>query len=190
MELNMELKKHKRLKQWKKNKYTKKLCYILPNLCDDTINVVLSFLGMNIMQLKDIYKLQFYKNLTYSLKNKFKKIQMKLIYFIKKLSVNEMILFGKFCLQHKVLEKYYTCMCYRGEIDYECCRTSISILIEKHTEMKQKQMKCSVFHSFVEAFQRQMVKLLCNYTYEITKKEACILQEYITNLNTDYLLLN
>jgi hypothetical protein len=187
---NMDFKKQRRLKQWKKNKYTNKLSNILPNLCDDTINVVLSFLGTNIVQLKNMYKLQFYKNLTYSVEGACKKIKMKLIHFIKKFSVYEIIPFGQFCLQHNLLEKYKSYTCYKGETDYDVCLMSISILIEKHTEMKQKQMKCSVFHSFVEAFQRQMVKLLCNDNYEITKKEACIIQEYIINLNTDYLLQN
>lgn len=173
-------KKQKRLVQWKKNKYTNKFCTILPKLCDDVINIVLSFLGTNIAQLKNMYKLQFYKNLTYSLECASKKIKIKLIHFIKKLSFYEMILFGKYCLQHKLLEEYRSYICYRGENDYECSLMTISILIEKHTEMKQKQMKCSVFHSFLEACQRKIVTFLYNDDCKFTKKEACVIQEYIT----------
>lgn len=176
----MDLKKQKRLVQWKKNKYTNALCNILYKLCDDVINVVLSFLGMNITQLKNMYKLQFYKNLTCSVEGALKKIKMKLIHFIKKLSIYEMIRFGQFCLHHNILDKYRSVVCYRGEKDWDCSRMTISILIEKHTEMKQKQIKCSVFHSFSEACQRQIVKFLCNDECKFTKKEACIIQEYIT----------
>lgn len=111
----MDLKKQRRLVQWKKNKYTNKLCTILPNLCDDVINVVLSFLGTNIVQLKKMYKLQFYKNLTCSIEGACKTIKMKLIHFIKQLSVYEMILFGQFCFHHNILEKYASTVCYRGE---------------------------------------------------------------------------
>lgn len=93
-----------------------------------------------------------------------------------------MKLFGKFCLQHKILEKYRSRVCYRDEKDFECTEMSLSILIEKHTEMKQKQMKCSVYHSLVEACQKTILtylKLSC-----VTKKEACIIQEYITPCET------
>jgi hypothetical protein len=168
-------KKQKRLDQWRINKYTNKLCTILPKLCDDVINVILLFLGMNIVQLKNIYKLQFYKNLTYMVTGACKKIKMKLIYFVKLLSVYEMVLFGKFCLQYKVLENYRSYTYYAG--DYS--KMTISILIEKHTEMKQKQMKCSDFYSCVNACQRQIVKYLYNDDFELTKKEACIIQKYI-----------
>jgi len=177
---SQKLKKQKRLYRWKKNKYANKLCTILPLLCDDAINVVLSFLGMNIAQLKNNYKLQIYKNLTCSVKSVCEKIKLRLIDFIKKLSVCEMIQFGQFCLTHKILENYRSYACYRGEKDYDCSLMTISILIEKHTEMKQKQMKCSVFHSFLEACQRQIVKFLYSDVCELTKKEACIVEEYIT----------
>ena len=175
----MDLKKKKRLVQWKKNKYTNKLCIILHYLCDDVINFILSFLGLSITQLKNIYKLQIYKNLTFSVRDACKKIKMKLIYFIKQLSVYEIIVFGQFCLQNNFLEKYQSYTLHRGEHDLDFSQMSISILIEKHTEMKQKQMKCSVFHSFVQACQRQIVKFLHNDDYTITKKQACMIQEYI-----------
>jgi hypothetical protein len=169
-----KLRKQKRLDKWRKNKYTNKLCAILPKLCDDAINVVLLFLGMNLLQLKNIYKLQFYKNLTYTVSGACNKIKMKLICFIKQLSFYEMISFGQFCLQHKILENYrsYT---YYGDFS----RMTISILIEKHTEMKQRQIKCSEFHSFVHACQRQIVKYL--HDGELTQKEARSIQQYMTN---------
>lgn len=176
----MDLKKQKRLEQWKKNKYTNKLCNILAYLCNDVINVILSFLGMDINYLKNFYKLQIYKNLTFSVRDACKKIKLKLIYFIKKLSFYEMILFGQFCLQHNFLEKYRSFTLHRDEkYELDFSQMTISILIEKHTEMKQKQMKCSVFHSFVQACQRQIVKFLYKDDYIITKKEACMIQEYI-----------
>lgn len=51
---------------------------------------------------------------------------------------------------------------------------TMSILIEKHTEMKQKQMKCSVFYSFAEACQIQIVKFLYNDCCELTKKKRVV----------------
>jgi hypothetical protein len=141
------------------------------------VTFILSFIGMDINQLKNMYKLKLYTNLSYNLESACTKIKMNLIHFIKQLSVYEMILFGQFCLQHKVLEEYRSVVCYKGEKDWDCSLMTISILIEKHTEMKQKQMKCSVFHSFVQACQKQIVKVL--YNYQITKKEACMIKDYI-----------
>jgi len=135
------------------------------------------------VHLKNKFKLQFYNNLTCSVASACKKIKMKLVYFIKKLTVHEMILFGQFCLHRKILEEFRCYARYSGEKYFERAQMTISILVEKHTEMKQKQMKCSVFHSFLEACQRQIVKFLDHY--ELTKKEACIIQEYITSANNN-----
>lgn len=179
----MELKKQKRREQWKKNKYTNKLCNILLYLCDDMINVVLSFLEMDIKYLKNLEKLQIYKNLTSNVRDACKKIKIKLIYFIKQLSVYEMILFGQFCLQHKLLEelgKYRSYEFYLDEKDnWNYIPMSISILHEKHKEVKQKQIKCSFFNWYVNKCQKQTVKFLHDDDYKFTKKEAFILQEYI-----------
>jgi len=184
----MELKKQKRREQWKKNKYTNKLCIILPHLCDDIINVILTFLGMDIAYLKNFEKLQIYKNLTFSVRDACKKVKLKLIYFIKQLSVYEMIMFGQFCLQHKLLEelgKYRSYTSYTFYLDekddWHYVPMSISILVEKHKEVKQKQIKCSFFNWYVNECQKQTVRFLREGDYKFTKKEACMIQEYICN---------